>query len=138
MVRALDEHDELVRRALDEHAGREIDASDDGFFAAFEGASAAIACAWTIREALAPVGLEARSGVHAGECEDRGKRLEGIAVAVGARIAGLAADGEVLVSRTVRDLVLGSGVRFRDRGLHSLKGIPGDWRLYAAEPIGID
>jgi class 3 adenylate cyclase len=134
----LEEHDELVRSALDDHEGREIDASDDGFFAAFDGASSAIACAFAIREALAPIGLEVRSGVHAGEFEDRGTRLGGIAVAVGARIAGLAADGEVLVSRTVRDLVLGSGVRFLDRGLHSLKGVPGDWRLYAAQPIGFD
>lgn len=84
----LEEHDELVRRALDVHDGREIDASDDGFFAAFDGASAAIACAWSIREALVPIGLELRSGVHAGEFEERGARLGGIAAAVGARIAG--------------------------------------------------
>lgn len=133
----LEEHDELVRRALDLHDGREIDASDDGFFAAFDGASAAIACAWAIRAELAPIGLEIRSGVHAGEFEERGVRLGGIAVAVGARIAGLAADGEVLVSRTVRDLVLGSGVQFRHRGVHTLKGIPGEWRLYAAHPAGV-
>jgi class 3 adenylate cyclase len=134
----LEEHDDLVRRALDLHDGREIDASDDGFFASLDGASAAIACGWAIGAALAPVGLEVRSGVHAGEFEERGDRLGGIAVAVGARIAGLAEDGEVLVSRTVRDLVLGSGVRFHHRGLHSLKGIPGDWRLYAARPTGLD
>ncbi len=129
----LEEHDDIVRAELDAHDGREIDSSDDGFFAAFDGASAAIACACSVREALRRIGLEVRSGVHVGEFESRGPRLGGIAVAVGARIAGIAGDGEVLVSRTVRDLVLGSGLRFRERGVHSLKGIPGAWHLYRVE-----
>jgi class 3 adenylate cyclase len=134
----LEEHDDLVRRELDLHGGREIDASDDGFFAAFEGASPAVACALAVHDALGSIRLEVRSGVHVGEFEERGSRLGGIAVAVGARIAGIAGDGEVLVSRTVRDLVLGSGLRFYERGVHSLKGIPGRWELYGVEPIAVD
>ncbi len=131
----LEEHDDRVRRELEVHGGREIDASDDGFFAAFDGASTAVACALAVRDALRSIGLQMRGGVHVGEFEDRGARLGGIAVAVGARIAGLAADNEVLVSRTVRDLVLGSGLRFHDRGVHSLKGIPGTWPLFGVEPL---
>ena len=130
----LEEHDAIVRAELDVHEGIEIDSSDDGFFASFEAASAAVACALSVRESLAGIGLEIRGGVHVGEFERRGHRLGGIAVAVGARIAGAARDGEILVSRTVRDLVLGSGLRFRDRGTHALKGIPGEWRLYGVEP----
>ncbi len=129
----LEEHDALVRGELDAHRGREIDTSDDGFFATFDGASAAVCCALAIRDVLADVGLEVRSGVHVGEFEERGARLGGIAVAVGARVAAAAEAGEVLVSRTVRDLVLGSGLRFRERGPHSLKGVPGSWLLYSVE-----
>ena len=129
----LETHDELVRIELERCGGREIDASDDGFFASFDGASAAIACAGAIRDRLLSIGIQMRSGVHVGEFEQRGSRLGGIAVAVGARIAAQADAGEVLVSRTVRDLVLGSGLRFSDRGPHSLKGLPGNWQLFAVE-----
>lgn len=132
----LETHDELVRAALDRWDGREIDTSDDGFFAAFEAASAAVACAWDVRERLGSIGIEMRSGVHTGEFEERGARLGGVAVAIGARIASEAATGEILVSRTVRDLVVGSGIRFADRGAHCLKGMPGRWQLYAVESIG--
>ena len=132
----LEEHDRIVRRELARSQGREIDNSDDGFFAAFEGVSAALACALAIGEALEKIGLEIRSGVHVGEFEQRGSRLGGIAVAVGARIAGHAVGGEVLVSRTVRDLALGSGISFEGRGTHSLKGVPGSWQLYAVARIG--
>jgi class 3 adenylate cyclase len=134
----LETHDELVRHELDRFAGREIDASDDGFFASFDGVTAAIECALAIRSRLDAIGLAVRSGVHAGEFEDRGSRLGGIAVAVGARIASMAGSGEVLATRTVRDLVLGSGVRFSPRGPHSLKGIPGCWDLFAVEAVGAE
>jgi class 3 adenylate cyclase len=129
----LEVHDELVRRELARFGGREVDASDDGFFAVFEGASAAVACGLSVRDALRSIDLDVRSGVHVGEFEERGARIGGIAVAVGARIAAEADAGEVLVSRTVRDLVLGSGIRFADRESHTLKGLPGSWRLYAVE-----
>jgi class 3 adenylate cyclase len=127
----LEEHDELVRRELRRFCGREIDTSDDGFFAAFDGASPAIACACSIRDRLQALELEVRSGVHAGEFEERGARLGGIAVAIGARIASHAEGGEILVSATARDLVVGSGLSFRDGGMHELKGVPGRWRLFA-------
>ena len=132
----LETHDELVRHELDCFGGREIDASDDGFFASFDGVTSAIACALAIRSRLDAIGVAVRSGVHVGEFEDRGSRLGGIAVAVGARIASMAESGEVLATRAVRDLALGSGVRFSPRGPHSLKGIPGCWHLFAVESIG--
>ena len=129
-------HDEIVRDELQCWDGREVDTSDDGFFASFAAASAAIACAWGVRDRLGSIGIEMRSGVHAGEFQTRGARLGGVAVAVGARISAAADTGEILVSRTVRDLVVGSGIRFADRGLHSLKGVPGRWQLYAVDSIG--
>jgi class 3 adenylate cyclase len=132
----LEDHDRLVRDEIVRHRGREIDNSDDGFFAAFDGVSAALACAFAIRKALGELGLEIRSGVHVGEFEERGSRVGGIAVAIGARIAGHAEAGDVLVSRTVRDLALGSGITFRARGEHSLKGVPGKWQLYSLVRIG--
>lgn len=132
----LETHDGLVRRELDRFGGREVDSSDDGFFASFGGATAAIACALAIRSQLDAIGLTVRSGVHAGEFEERGPRVGGIAVAVGARITSLAGDGEILATRTVRDLVLGSGVRFSPRGPYALKGIPGSWHLFAVEAVG--
>jgi class 3 adenylate cyclase len=132
----LEDHDRLVRHELLRHRGREVDNSDDGFFAAFEGVGAALACAFAIRRALGALGIEIRSGVHVGEFEERGSRVGGIAVAIGARIAGHAEAGEVLVSRTVRDLALGSGITFRPRGEHTLKGVPGRWPLYSVVRIG--
>ncbi len=127
----LERHHLVVRRELARHGGREIDTSGDGFFAVFDGASSAIACAATVRESLRAIGLEVRSGVHAGEFEELESGLAGIGVAIGARIAALAGAGEVLVSAIVRELVVGSGLRFRHRGDHELKGLPGRWRLFA-------
>ncbi|HEV3407675.1 MAG TPA: adenylate/guanylate cyclase domain-containing protein [Gaiellaceae bacterium] len=120
-----------VRNELDRFRGREIDTAGDGFFASFDGPARAIRCARAIHDAVRPLELELRSGVHTGECEVIGDKLGGIAVHIGARVAGAAQPGEVLVSSTVKDLVAGSGIEFEDRGVHALKGLPGDWRLFA-------
>src|SRR5437588_2453635 len=127
----LGSHHALVRRQLDRFRGQEIDNAGDGFLAAFDGPARAILCARAITEALGELGLEVRSGLHTGECELVGEKLGGIAVHIGARVAGSAQAGEVLVSSTVKDLVAGSGIEFEDRGEHTLKGLPGHWRLYA-------
>ncbi len=127
----LERHNEVVRRDLERFRGVEIDTAGDGFFATFDGPARAIRCARSIVENVRGVGLEVRSGLHTGECELSGSAVRGIAVHTGARVASLAGGGEVLVSSTVRDLVAGSGIEFADRGVHSLKGIPGEWRLYA-------
>ena len=127
----LENHDAVVRRSLDRFRGREIDTAGDGFFASFDGPVRAIRCAMAIVHSMDELGIEVRSGLHTGECEVRSDKLAGIAVNLGARVAAKAAPGEVLVSSTVRDLVAGSGIAFEDRGLHELKGIPGEWRIYA-------
>jgi class 3 adenylate cyclase len=124
-------HHTLVRGELARFRGDELDTSGDGFFAAFDGPGRAIECACAIREAVQSLGLEIRAGLHTGECERLDGKLGGIAVPTGARIAGLAGSGEVLVSSTVRDLVAGSAIQFEDRGTHALKGVPGEWRLFA-------
>lgn len=124
-------HHALVRRELARFRGREIDTAGDGFLAAFDGPARAIRCASAVAEGVRPLGLEVRAGLHTGECEVMGDKLGGIAVHIGARIAALAGPGEVLVSSTVKDLVAGSGLEFEDRGTYPLKGIPGDWRLFA-------
>lgn len=124
-------HHDAVRRELRQFRGREIDTAGDGFFAAFDGPARAVRCACAIGDALRPLGLEMRAGVHTGECEVMGDKVSGIAVHVGARIAGRAAAGEVLVSRMVKDLVSGSGLSFNDRGQQSLKGVPEQWHLFA-------
>jgi class 3 adenylate cyclase len=129
----LDEHDRLVRAALHEASGREIKTRGDGFLATFDGPARAIRCALRIREDVERLGLEVRCGLHAGEIELRGDDIGGIAAHVGARIEALAAPGEILVSRTMRDLVAGSGIEFRDAGAHVLKGVPDEWELYAVE-----
>jgi pimeloyl-ACP methyl ester carboxylesterase len=129
----LDAHHELVRRELARFRGREIDIAGDGFLAAFDGPARATRCACAISDAVRSLGIEVRAGLHTGECEEMGDKLGGIAVHIGARIAALARPGEVLVSGTVRDLVAGSGLAFADRGAHTLKGVPGQWRLYAVE-----
>ena len=103
----------------------------DGAFATFDGPARAIRCAGAIREALRPLGLDVRTGIHTGEVELRDDDVGGIAVHIGARVCELAGAGEVLVSRTVVDLVVGSGITFEDRGTHELRGVPGDWQLYA-------
>ncbi len=123
-----------VREALREYRGREIDTAGDGFFAAFDGPARAIRCAGAIRDAVRALGIEVRCGVHTGECELAGAKLAGIAVHIGARVAALAAPGEVLVSQTVRDLVAGSGLVFEERGPHTLKGVPKEWLLFRALP----
>ena len=107
-------------------------APGDGFLAAFDGPARAIRCAGAICERLRPLNLEVRCGLHTGECEIVGDNLAGIAVHIGARVAALADPGDVLVSQTVRDLVAGSGLTFEERGTHSLKGVPDNWRLFRA------
>jgi class 3 adenylate cyclase len=127
----LDEHNALVRRELARFRGEERDTAGDGFFATFDGPARAIRCAQAIVEGVRSLGLEVRVGVHAGECERIDGKLGGIAVSTGARIGALAGAGEVLVSSTVKDLVAGSGLEFEEHGTHELKGVPGEWRLYA-------
>jgi len=124
-------HHATVRRQLDLFRGREIDTAGDGFFAAFDGPARAIQCAAAIRESLAALGLQTRLGIHTGEAEVMGEKLGGLAVHIGARVAAAAAAGEILVSQTVHDLVAGSHITFEDRGLTTLKGVPGEWRLLA-------
>ena len=127
----LDRHHAMVRRELVAFRGREIDTAGDGFLAAFDGPARAIRAAQAITDKVKLMGLDVRAGLHTGECEVVGDKLAGIAVHIGARVAGLAGPGDVLVSSTVKDLVAGSGLEFEDRGTHTLKGVPGKWRLYA-------
>jgi class 3 adenylate cyclase/pimeloyl-ACP methyl ester carboxylesterase len=130
----LKKHHALVRRQLVRFAGKEMDTAGDGFFARFDGPARAIRCACAIADGVRDLGLEVRQGLHTGECELVDGKVGGIAVHIGARVAAEAAAGEVLVSSTVRDLVAGSGLRFRERGAVGLKGIPGEWRLYSIDP----
>ena len=127
----LDAHDRTVRDQLRRFRGKEINTTGDGFVASFDGPARAIRCARAIREATSKIGVELRVGLHTGECEVRGYDLGGLAVHVAARVAALAAPGEVLVSGMVKDLVAGSGIEFDDRGEHNLKGVPGSWKLFA-------
>jgi class 3 adenylate cyclase len=127
----LDAHDQIVRRQLERFRGREIDTVGDGFLATFDGPGRAIQCACAIRDAVRPLEIEVRGGLHTGEIELRDADVAGIAVHLAQRVSGLAQPGEVLVSRTVTDLVAGSGLDFDDRGDHELKGIPGTWKLFA-------
>ena len=127
----LDAHDTIVRSQLNRFRGREVKTVGDGFLATFDGPARAIRCAVAIRDALRALGLEVRAGVHTGECELRGEDVGGIAVHIGARVSALADSGEVLVSSTVRDLVVGSGLTFEERGARELKGVPGTWNLFA-------
>ena len=129
----LDSHHACVRRELARFRGREIDTAGDGFLATFDGPARAVRCACAISDAIRPLGLEIRAGLHTGECEVMGEKVGGIAVHIGARVAAHARANEVLVSNTVKDLVAGSGLSFRDRGIQPLKGVPGDWRLFAVE-----
>jgi class 3 adenylate cyclase len=127
----LDAHDQAVRLQLQRFRGREINTTGDGFLAAFDGPARAIRCAESIIEATSSQGITLRSGIHTGECEVRGNDLGGIAVHIAARVGASAAPGEVLVSSTVKDLVVGSGVEFDERGEHELKGVPGAWKLFS-------
>jgi class 3 adenylate cyclase len=127
----LEAHHAAVRRQLERFGGREIDTAGDGFLAAFDGPARAIRCACAVVDAVSGLGLEVRAGVHTGECEVIGDKLAGVAVHVGARVAACAGSGEVLVSSTVRELIAGSGIELADRGLHVLKGVEDERRLYA-------
>jgi class 3 adenylate cyclase/pimeloyl-ACP methyl ester carboxylesterase len=127
----LDAHDAVVRAQLTRFRGREVNTSGDGFLAMFDGPQRAIRCAMAIRDAVQALGIEVRAGLHTGECEVRGDDIGGIGVHIGARVSALAGPNEVLVSSTLRDLVIGSGLEFEDRGAHALKGVPGKWRIFA-------
>jgi class 3 adenylate cyclase len=127
----LDAHDALVRVQLARFRGREVSTSGDSFLAMFDGPQRAIRCAMAIRDAVQSLGIEVRAGLHTGECEVRGDDIGGIAVHIGARVSALAGPNEVLVSSTLRDLVIGSGLEFAERGAHQLKGVPGEWHLSA-------
>jgi class 3 adenylate cyclase len=129
----LEQHHASVRRELSRYDGREVDTAGDGFFATFDGPARAIRCAQAVIEAVRPLGLEVRAGLHTGEVELADGKVAGIAVNIGARVAARASAGEILVSGTVKDLVAGSGLEFEDRGTAELKGIPGEWRLFAAQ-----
>jgi pimeloyl-ACP methyl ester carboxylesterase len=124
----------LVRRQLAQFRGREIDTAGDGVFASFDGPARGIRCACAIAAGVRPLGIEVRAGLHTGECEVIGDKVGGIAVHIGARVAAAAGAGEVLVSNTVKDLVAGSGITFENRGVHVLKGVPGEWPLYRVAP----
>lgn len=123
----------VMRKELTAFRGREVDTAGDGLLATFDGPARAIRCACSVRERVRALGLQVRTGLHTGECELVGDGVVGIAVHIGARVAALAGPDEVLVSSTVRDLVAGSGLQFVDRGTHSLKGVPDDWRLFAVQ-----
>lgn len=126
----VEQHHRIMRGLLARHRGREVDTAGDGFFATFDGPARAVRCAQAVVEAVEPLGIEVRAGVHTGEVETIDGKVGGIAVATGSRIAALAGPSEVFVSSTVKDLVAGSGLVFEDRGEHELKGVPDRWRLY--------
>lgn len=128
-------HHDLVRRNLAAFRGREVDCAGDGFLATFDGPARAVQCAIEIRDAVRSLGIDIRAGVHTGEVERRGQEIGGIAVHLASRVTSEAAPGEVLASRTVQDLVAGSGIRFEDRGERSLKGVPGRWQLLAVAGV---
>jgi pimeloyl-ACP methyl ester carboxylesterase len=125
------QHHAVVRRQLARYRGRELDTAGDGFFASFDGPARGIHCARAISDGVHELGIDVRAGLHTGECEVFEGKVGGIAVHIGARVAAQAEPGEVLVSSTVKDLVAGSGLEFADRGAAELKGVPGEWRLYA-------
>jgi len=129
----LERHQRSVREALDRFNGREVKSTGDGFLATFDGPARAIHCASAILQSSEVRGIRVRAGVHTGECEVMGEDIGGIAVHIAARVSAHAAPRELLVSRTVKDLVAGSGIQFTDRGAHALKGVPETWQLYAVE-----
>jgi class 3 adenylate cyclase len=129
----LEHHHRLVRSELNLFRGREVDTAGDGFFATFDGPARGIRCACAIRDSVSSLGITIRAGLHTGECEVMGDKVSGIAVHIGARVMAKAGPGEVLVSSTVKDLVVGSGLHFKDRGEHALKGIPDEWRIFIVE-----
>jgi class 3 adenylate cyclase len=127
----LGRHDELVRRELARHRGQEIKHTGDGFLATFDGPARAVRCASAIGEGVRGIGVGVRAGLHTGELEILDSDVGGLAVHIGARVMAQAVEHEVLVSSTVRDLVVGSGLDFEDRGTRELRGVPGEWRLFA-------
>ena len=127
----LDEHDRVCAEHVERCRGRIVKSTGDGILATFDGPARAIACALDLRASLRPLGLSIRAGLHTGEIELRGDDVGGISVHIAARIEALADSSEVLVSRTVADLVVGSGIEFDDRGEHQLKGVPGTWHVLA-------
>lgn len=127
----LDAHDAVVRSQLARFRGREVNSTGDGFLATFDGPQRAIRCAMAIRDSVQALGIEVRAGLHTGEVEIRGDDIGGIAVHIGARVSALAGANDVVVSSTLHDLVIGSGLEFDDHGTHQLKGVPGEWRLFA-------
>jgi class 3 adenylate cyclase len=132
-TRTLDRHDALVAREVERHRGRRINTTGDGMLATFDGPARGVRCAQAICDTVRSLGIEVRSGLHTGEIERRGSDIGGIAVHIGQRVSALAGPREVLVSSTVKDLVAGSGIAFADRGSHVLKGVPGEWRVFAVE-----
>jgi class 3 adenylate cyclase len=131
----LDRYRSAVRRELARFGGREIDTAGDSFFATFDRPAAAVRCAWRMREAVRAVGLETRTGLHVGEVEMRGEKVSGLAVHTAARVMAAAADGEILVAAALRDTAASLDLQLADRGVHELKGVPGEWRLYRVEPV---
>jgi pimeloyl-ACP methyl ester carboxylesterase len=131
----LEQHHARIRQQLTRYRGVELDTAGDGFFARFDGPARAIRCARSIAAEVQDLGIEVRAGLHTGECQVLDDKIAGIAVAIGARVAAEAGAGEVLVSQTVKDLVAGSGIVFADRGAAELKGVPGEWRLFAVEGV---
>lgn len=127
----LDAHDDIGMREVERFRGRRVKATGDGLLAVFDGPARGVRCAEAIRDAVKDLGVQIRAGLHVGECEQRDEDVGGLAVHIGARVAALAGPGEILVSRTVRDLVAGSGLRFAERGEHALKGVPDHWALYS-------
>jgi class 3 adenylate cyclase len=127
----LSQHHNAVRAEIQRCEGIEVDTAGDGFFARFESPARALECARAARDAVKRLGIDVRVGIHTGECELQGRALTGMAVHVAARIQALAGPGDILVSSTVKDIVVGSGTRFEDRGQHALKGTPGEWRLFS-------
>jgi len=128
----LDRHHAMARKELARFRGHEVNTTGDGFLATFDGPARAIHCAFGVRDGARELGLATRAGLHTGEIEQSARQIGGIAVHIGARVAAAANADETLVSSTVKDLVTGSGISFADRGAHTLKGVPGEWRLYAA------
>jgi class 3 adenylate cyclase len=127
----LAEHRRSVRSSLAAFGGNEVDTAGDGFVATFQGPARAIECASTILDETESLGIQVRAGIHTGECEVSDDGITGVAVHVAARVMAGAEPGQILVSKTVKELVAGSGIRFEDRGPHSLKGVPGEWDLFA-------
>ncbi|GMQ85415.1 MAG: adenylate/guanylate cyclase domain-containing protein [Acidimicrobiia bacterium] len=130
-LQLLGDHDRITRDLLDQYRGREVDTAGDGFLATFDGPTRAVTCAAELRQSMGDLGIDIRSGLHTGEIEINGEDIGGLAVHIAARVTDAAPDNGVMVSSTVKDLVVGSGIEFEDRGPHQLKGVPGEWRLYA-------